>query len=170
LLGDLCPKLDKCDAQIGRAADGCRFQNLTWPAAQIFQLLAHELAAILLLESKPDFDLPAASTKNVRSNQRIACVMTFPGEHDALSGVCEKLCDGLRDTGACLIHERFNLHPHCESGLFRGSHLRRGQNRQIQISPPGLLSSTSLLLNGTVSMSFSFSARFFCVNVWTYRV
>jgi len=53
-------KLDKRDAEIARAAGGCRAQNLRWPATQIFQLLAHELAAILLLEREPDFDFPSA--------------------------------------------------------------------------------------------------------------
>jgi hypothetical protein len=90
--------------------------------------------------------------------------MTFSGEHDALAGVRKKLCDDLRDTGACAVHESFNLHSACESGLFRGSHLRRGQNWQVQISSPGLLSS-SVLLSRVISTISSFCARFFYVNL-----
>ena len=56
---DLCPELNKSHAEIGRGADGCGCsQNLRRPATEIFELLAHELAAILLFESESDFDFP----------------------------------------------------------------------------------------------------------------
>src|SRR6266566_7456175 len=75
----------------------------------------------------------------------------------------------MRDTGACLVHERFDLHSPGESGLFCCSHLRGRQNRQVQIRPPDLLR-RSVLLSRLIAMSFSFYARFSCVNAWTCGV
>ncbi|HEU0039393.1 MAG TPA: hypothetical protein VFR76_08975 [Verrucomicrobiae bacterium] len=42
LIGHVCPKFDKSDAEVGPAAAGWpRTQNLGWPAPQAFELLAH---------------------------------------------------------------------------------------------------------------------------------
>src|SRR6266480_7800048 len=95
--------------------------------------------------------------------------MAFPGEHYALAGFREKFRDRLRDTSACLIHERFDLYSPRESGFFGSSHLRRSQNRQVQIRPPDLVL-WSVLLSRLISLSSSFDARFSCVTAWTCGV
>src|SRR5206468_6440042 len=170
LVCDVRPRLDKSNAEIGIATGGCRrSQNLRWSAAQIFEFLAHELAEIVFFESKPDFDFPAEASQAISGNQSVACVMTFSGEHNAFAGPREKLRDCLCNTGASVVHERFNLHSPVESGLFCRSHLRRRQNRQVQIRPPDLLR-RSVLLSRLIAMSFSFYARFSCVNAWTCGV
>src|SRR2546430_17504055 len=87
--------------------------------------------------------------------------MAFSGEHNAFAGLREKLRDCPCDTGACLVHERFDLYPLSERGLFRGSHLCRSQDRQVPISPPGLFSpNVPLSRLGLVGLFF-FSRVFF---------
>src|SRR5882724_9482724 len=129
------------------------------------ELLAHELAAILLLEGEPDFDFPAEASQAICCNQSVTRVIAFSGKHNALARPREKLHGCLCNTGACVVHECFNLHSPGESGLFCCSHLRRRQNRQVQIRPPDLLR-RSVLLSRSISMRFSFYARFSCVNSW----
>src|SRR5262249_16162749 len=166
----LCRKLNKSHAQIGRATDGRRRpQNLKRSAAQILELLAHELAAILLFERKPDFDFPSEASQMFRCNQGIARVVAFPSKHNAWARLRKKFGHCLRDTGPCLVHKRFDLYAACKRGLFCDSHLRRTQDRQVQISPPDLLS-PRVLLSWMISMSFSFFARFFYANAWSCGV
>src|SRR5207245_11745705 len=96
-------------------------------------------------------------------------VMAFAREHDALARLRETLPDCLRGPGAGLVHQRFDLHSPGESSFFFCSHLRRSQNRQVQIRPPDLLR-LSVLLSRLISMSFSFCARSSCVNASTCGV
>src|SRR5690348_17513378 len=42
----------------------------------------------------------------------------------------KKLCDCLRDTSPCLVHQRLDLHSAGKSSFFCDPHLRRSQNRQ----------------------------------------
>src|SRR5215831_8981878 len=114
-------------------------QSLRSPALQILELPPHELAAILSLERKPDFDFPSVLSQGVGSDQRITGVVALSGEHNALAGFWEKLRDCLRHTGACLVHQRFDLYSPRKSSLFRGSHLPRSQNWQIQSGPLDLV-------------------------------
>src|SRR5439155_19210955 len=133
------------------------------------ELLAHEFAAIIFFESKSDFDFPSEASQAICCNQSVTRVVAFSGKHNALARPREKLRDCLCNTGASVVHERFNLHSAGESGLFCCSHLRRRQNRQVQIRPPDLLR-RSVLLSRLISMRFSFYARFSCVNSWTCGV
>ncbi len=111
LVGELRPKLHKSNAGIGSAAEGSRrAQNLWRSAAQITEFLPHELAAILFFEGKSHFDFPPEPPQVICGNQRITCVVAFSGEHNAFAGLRKKFRDCLRDTGACLVHERFDLH------------------------------------------------------------
>jgi len=81
------------------APDGCCCpQNLRWSAAEIFEFLAHEFAAILLIESKSDFDFPSEASQTFRCNQGVACVVALPSEHNALPRLREKFGDCLRDS------------------------------------------------------------------------
>ena len=62
--------------------------------------------------------------------------MSFPSEHDASTGFLEKFRDCLSDAGASLVHQRLDLHATSKCSLFRGSHLRRSQNWQVQSTLP----------------------------------
>src|SRR2546423_4065430 len=92
--------------------------------------------------------------------------MAFSSEDDALARLREKFGDCLGDSGACLVHQRFDLYSSRKSSLFCGSHLRRSQDRRVQIRPPDLLPQCVLLIQ-SVSMSLSFFACFFCVKAWS---
>jgi hypothetical protein len=39
----------------------------------------------------------------------------------------------LRNAGASLVHQLFNFYAPREGGFFRRSHLRRSQDRQVQL-------------------------------------
>jgi hypothetical protein len=60
--------------------------------------------------------------------------VTFSGEHNALARFPEKSGDSLRNAGAGLVHQRFNFYAPRKRGFFRRSHLRRSQDRQVQLS------------------------------------
>jgi hypothetical protein len=40
----------------------------------------------------------------------------------------------LRDAGARFVHQRFNFYALRERSFFRGSHLCRSQDRQVQLA------------------------------------
>jgi hypothetical protein len=124
--GGFGPELDKSDAEVRPAVAGWwRAQNLGWPATQAFQLFAHESAAIVLFECKPDFDFPSSAPQGLGGHERIACVMALSGENDACSGAREKFGDCSCDARACLIHQRFDFYSSREGRFFCASHLRR---------------------------------------------
>jgi hypothetical protein len=68
------------------------------------QLFLCQLAAILLPKGKADFDFPPAASQTFRCNQGVARVVAFSSEHNALARLREKFANGLRDSGACLVH------------------------------------------------------------------
>jgi hypothetical protein len=72
--------------------------------AQWRQLFLCQLAAILLLKGKVDFDFPPEASQTFRCNQGVARVVAFSSEHNAPARLREKFGNGLRDSGACLVH------------------------------------------------------------------
>jgi hypothetical protein len=92
------------------------------------------MAAIAFLESEPDFNFPPEAAQTFSGNERIAGVMAFSGKHNAFPGSPEKFGHCLCDSGASLVHQCFDIYPPRESRFLCGPHLRRSQNREIQLS------------------------------------
>ena len=72
--------------------------------SQYIEVSAHQFAAILFLESKPDLDFPSSAPQLLRGNQRITGIMTFSRKNDTRPGLRKKFRDRPSDACACLVH------------------------------------------------------------------
>ena len=99
--------------------------------AERLQLFAREFAAIFFRKRQAEVDRPSKLLQMRGRNQGVAAVVAFAREYNAGSGIWKKLLNGVRDTGAGLVHQRFNFDATRERGFFRGAHLGRAQNRRV---------------------------------------
>src|SRR5262249_41359348 len=135
LVSGFLEKFHQNNARISfAAARWCHTQNFRPSPAQAFKFLAHQSAAIGFPKSKPHFNFPSEAPQTFRSDQGVAAIVAFPCEDNALARPAEKSGDRLSNAGACFVHQRFNFYAARERGFFRGSHLRRSQDRQVQLS------------------------------------